>query len=151
MACGWSKSSSSPCPGRLSHATAAGARGLEEVLEDEERAIERHRRSSRSGGGARERGAGHRAPPTQPARHELYRKGDPFPLDLLVRTQRSGETRGRRRPTCGEATEQAAGAWRGDGAEKQTEGGLHSFSGERGGDFRKMSSGTTFHGRREYT
>ena len=76
MSC-WSKSSSSPCPGRLSHATAAGARGLEEVLEDEERAIERRRRSSRSGGGARERGAGHRAPPTQPARHELYRKGDP--------------------------------------------------------------------------
>ena len=41
----WSKSSSSPCPGRLSHATAAGARGLEEVLEDEERVIERRRRS----------------------------------------------------------------------------------------------------------
>ena len=81
----------------------------------------RHRRqSSRSGGGARGRGAGHRAPPSKPARHELCRKGDPFPLDLLVRTQRSGETRGRRRPTCGEATEQAAGAWRGDGAEKQT-------------------------------
>ena len=104
MSC-WSKSSSSPCPGRLSHATAAGARGLEEVLEDEERAIERRRRSSRSGGGARERGAGHRAPPTQPARHELYRKGDPFPLDLLVRTESSGKTRGRRRPTCSAATE----------------------------------------------
>lgn len=50
----------------------------------------------------------------------------------------------------GQATEQAAGAWRGDGAEKQTEGGLRSLSGERGGDFRKMSSGTTFPERREY-
>ena len=66
------------------------------------------RRSSRSGGGARGRGAGHRAPPTEPARHELYRKGDPFPLDLLVRPERSCETEGRWRPTCSEAMEQAA-------------------------------------------
>ena len=86
------------------------------------------RRSSRSGGGARGRGAGHRAPPPElevwrgcsrtrsgsssaadaAGKARALQKRRSFPLDLLVRTQRSSETRGRRRPTCGEATEQAA-------------------------------------------
>ncbi|VAH07080.1 unnamed protein product [Triticum turgidum subsp. durum] len=130
VACGWSKSSSSPCRGRLPPRRRIPQQPLGVWRRNWWMRSSRTRSSrifhaSRSSPNSLQdmstaAGAG---------KSRALQKRGSFPLDLLVRRKRSGETRGgggrrvaRRRSrrrggrVGGKAAEQAAGAWRGDGA-----------------------------------